>query len=1364
VIFTFYSFKGGVGRSMAMANVAWELASRGLRVLVIDFDLEAPGLERYFGVPVGAVHATPGVINLIEAFKRSLSSSGGMGREAEFRRLANFIHRGMADFGRGGRLDLMPAGKRASDDDRRAYALAVRTFDWQDFYFNWEGQAFFEWLRRTLVEGPEAPYDVVLADSRTGVTEMGGVCACQLADVVVMLSAPNHQNMEGTRELADDLRSEPVQRLRSGRPPLQIVVVPARVEQRVPELLAGFEERFDKAFADFQPAAHQALGLQARQLALPYVPEFAFEEQVTHERSANAGALSEQYRKLADAILVLCEAQATKALADAVAAARARLAPRVEGRAGAIADFAVPPTAPAFDPTKRFAGVDAYLSCPRAARGVVQELLAALEQRGARLRTEFGTAEAYGTERDLPLTAEEQLRHAGALVLCADEKGVRAWQRAEARVARSLPAPPALVQLLLPGAPDGAFALAFGAALADCPLIDLRRWPHDTATLDLLARALAPHGPAEPHAGSSEPRSQSPPPADATPFPGTAAYGEQHAGFFGGRAAEVDALRALAVTQRRAVLHGAAGAGKTSLVLAGLFPRLRGSSEVRPLRHLDLRHAGRHWQQQFEAMQALPAAGLVVIDHADEAPDEVLAAFATWWQRSDGPRLLLVWRAAPLADFEAQAMQRWQMLPAHQRDVELPREDALHGRCMPGPAAAALIEAVRPAPALALARLAAEPLRGAVEQALAAAGRRAEAGLIERLFTDAGPAPAAATVQRVLLHLWQQQARGWLTNEAYDRAGGVDGLFIAELERHLGATPAPDRPALEALLPRLLFRGVDGALATSSFSWARSVAQPAMAGRAAALAAPLACAGVLALTVQDDDVIVELAHRPRDWAGLDPLLAAAGGWRPSVLAIAAAYAQWLAGGDADAADEETGAATQPLVHEHLSAGEAAFAAWRRRVLLRAQRQRVALNAAVGVVVLGFMAAAFMQSRFKAAADEEARAAAEKARASAEAASAAFAVAQARSQQEQSAALAGPGSEVRPAPPGTPATVVAHRTGSDAADARMAFNLLKGLSEARFKVQPRIEQREARVCGDVRFHHDEDAPAARELLGALNAELKRRGDLRTLQLNDRRAAEAAQRVARGTLEVWLPPLTDAPKQRDDRWGASRLVSAGCALVGSDAQGRETLRRGLGAADAAHFASELPVAREWIDAFYIGRTEVTAAAFSTYQAECERTRGAACPPWKPRFLDAKAEPDRPATFVTWQQAVDYCRWAGGRLPTDLEWEKAARGTDGRFWPWGFEPDDLRFQGKAQTLRRPVNVGSFPTGDSPYGVADMAGNVYEYTADRWDDSGHAIRGGSYLNSLMESRASVRWSSGLEGKGGAEYLGFRCVADVKR
>jgi iron(II)-dependent oxidoreductase len=225
-----------------------------------------------------------------------------------------------------------------------------------------------------------------------------------------------------------------------------------------------------------------------------------------------------------------------------------------------------------------------------------------------------------------------------------------------------------------------------------------------------------------------------------------------------------------------------------------------------------------------------------------------------------------------------------------------------------------------------------------------------------------------------------------------------------------------------------------------------------------------------------------------------------------------------------------------------------------------------------------------------------------------------------------------------------------------------------------------------------------------------------------------------------------------------------VPAGCAIVGSDQKSRDTLRRGLGAADLDWYATELPAHREWIDGFYIGRTEVTAQAFRTYQEACE-ARYKDCPPWRPRYLDPQREPLRPATFVSWSQADAYCRWAGGRLPTDLEWEKAARGTDGRFWPWGFQPDDSLYQGKGKRTRAPVAVGSYPEGRSPYGALDMAGNVWEYTADWWraEGGGHSIRGGSYLNTLMESRGSVRWASGSEDTG-TEYLGFRCTVPVAR
>lgn len=87
--------------------------------------------------------------------------------------------------------------------------------------------------------------------------------------------------------------------------------------------------------------------------------------------------------------------------------------------------------------------------------------------------------------------------------------------------------------------------------------------------------------------------------------------------------------------------------------------------------------------------------------------------------------------------------------------------------------------------------------------------------------------------------------------------------------------------------------------------------------------------------------------------------------------------------------------------------------------------------------------------------------------------------------------------------------------------------------------------------------------------------------------------------------------------------------------------------------------------------------------------------------------------PVTFVTWFDANDYCHWLGKRLPVDIEWEKAARGTDGRWFPWGNDFDAKKANTPQLKLGGTAPVGKFPQGDSPYGVSDLSGNVWEWTA---------------------------------------------------
>jgi formylglycine-generating enzyme required for sulfatase activity len=212
--------------------------------------------------------------------------------------------------------------------------------------------------------------------------------------------------------------------------------------------------------------------------------------------------------------------------------------------------------------------------------------------------------------------------------------------------------------------------------------------------------------------------------------------------------------------------------------------------------------------------------------------------------------------------------------------------------------------------------------------------------------------------------------------------------------------------------------------------------------------------------------------------------------------------------------------------------------------------------------------------------------------------------------------------------------------------------------------------------------------------------------------------------------------------------------------------------MGSDDPEADADERPLRKVFVPAFYIDRFEVTNRRFQAFQ------RDYSFPP---------GEEELPATLVLKKDAEAFCRWAGGRLPTNAEWEKAARGTDGRVFPWGdrFSPD------RANLLRRsPAGsnaascalpsgpgrgqraVGSFPAGLSPYGCADMAGNVWEWVSDEHVDarvpgSGATVerrgilRGGAYSYSPRQARCSYQ---ALEALGATCHdVGFRCARDAR-
>ena len=187
-IATFYSFKGGVGRTMALVNAAVSLALRGRRVLVVDFDLEAPGLDTFDVLrPKEEVF---GVIDFVTQYLESGSAPDA----------SSFIGQCDPIGEKGGGLWIMPSGKTET------YSANFKQLDWGELYERHDGFLLFEDLKAqwNQVVNP----DYVLIDSRTGHTDTSGICTRHLPDSVVVLFFPNEQNLRGLTEVVSDIRAE----------------------------------------------------------------------------------------------------------------------------------------------------------------------------------------------------------------------------------------------------------------------------------------------------------------------------------------------------------------------------------------------------------------------------------------------------------------------------------------------------------------------------------------------------------------------------------------------------------------------------------------------------------------------------------------------------------------------------------------------------------------------------------------------------------------------------------------------------------------------------------------------------------------------------------------------------------------------------------------------------------------------------------------------------------------------------------------------------------------------------------------------------------------------------------------------------
>lgn len=277
-IITFYSYKGGTGRSMALANLAWVLATSRKRVLMMDWDLEAPGLHRYFHPFLAdkELVSARGLVDLLTDYADLAIQPPAEGEGEEWYReltdLTPYLQGvNFTGFPEGGRLDLLPAGRQGP-----SYAARLQGFDWDSFYEHLGGGGFLEAVKARLRQD----YDYVLIDSRTGVSDTAGICTVQMPDVLVAMYTYNNQSIRGCLAVA---QSSAEARLKlygqvSGEP-FRVFPVPSRAdpfELRKLQMRQAYARKLFAPLLEHLPVLEHASYWAG--VEVPYSPILSYEE------------------------------------------------------------------------------------------------------------------------------------------------------------------------------------------------------------------------------------------------------------------------------------------------------------------------------------------------------------------------------------------------------------------------------------------------------------------------------------------------------------------------------------------------------------------------------------------------------------------------------------------------------------------------------------------------------------------------------------------------------------------------------------------------------------------------------------------------------------------------------------------------------------------------------------------------------------------------------------------------------------------------------------------------------------------------------------------------------------------------------